>query len=220
MSDTRPSHFFDAIAGRYDREYALATADSRARLRRLLAALPSAPARVLDLGVGTGRELTTLLDAGYVPTGLDASSAMLERCARRARPVPLVTADFWEPFPFEDGAFDAVIALHGTLAHPPAEGAMARLAGEVARVTRRGGTFFAETPSVAWLEVVESVGDGDRGARRTGPRTCIYEDRVARASIEARILDEDEWRQAFGPPWTLRFETLGALEIAVIGHRD
>ena len=70
-------------------------AASGARMARVLAALPPPPARVLDLGVGTGRELTALLDAGYAPTGLDTS----RRCSSDARaaraPVPLVHADFW-----------------------------------------------------------------------------------------------------------------------------
>lgn len=70
--------FFDAIAGRYERAYALTTAASRARMARVLGVLPAAPAQVLDLGVGTGRELTALLDAGHAPTGLDASRAMLD----------------------------------------------------------------------------------------------------------------------------------------------
>jgi SAM-dependent methyltransferase len=173
---------------------------------------------VLDLGVGTGRELTALLDAGYAPTGLDVSRAMLERCAHRARPVPLVLADFWEPLPFDDGAFDAAIALHGTLAHAPDAGAMARLAQELARVVRPGGALIAEVPSTSWLDAAGSFLGGDRSVRRTGPRTCVYEDRVAGATIEARILDEQEWQEAFCAPWRLRFEPLDALELFVVGH--
>jgi SAM-dependent methyltransferase len=218
MTGSPSARFFDAIAGRYDREYALGSADSRPRLRRLVAALPPPPANVLDLGVGTGRELTALLDAGYAPTGLDASSAMLERCAHRARPVPLLQADFWEPLPFDDGSFDAAIALHGTLAHAPDAAAMARLALELARVVRPGGAFVAEVPSMTWLETAGVVLGGDRDVRRTGPRTCVYEDRVASASIETRILDEGEWREAFGAGWTLRFEPLDPLELFIVGH--
>ena len=101
--------FFDAIAGRYERVYALSSTESRRRMDRVLGDLPPPPARILDLGVGTGRELTALLDAGHLPTGVDASRAMLERCARRARPVPLVHADFWAtPLPFAAGSFEAV----------------------------------------------------------------------------------------------------------------
>jgi SAM-dependent methyltransferase len=212
--------FFDAIAGRYDRVYALPPALSRPRMTRLLGELPPAPAPLLDLGVGTGRELPALLDAGYVVTGVDASPAMLARCARRARPIALVEADFWQPLPFESGSFEVVVALHGTLAHPPDDGSIARLASELHRVVRPGGVFVAEVPSLAWLDQVESLpAMGDRVVRRTGARTCVFEDRVADASIEARVLSDEEWGIAFSPAWTYRVEPLGDLERLVVGRR-
>jgi SAM-dependent methyltransferase len=212
--------FFDAIAGRYERAYALPPALSRARLARVLEVLPPAPARVLDLGVGTGRELTALLDAGHAPTGLDASEAMLDRCARRARPVPLVHADFWAaPLPFDEAAFDAIVALHGTLAHPPDDGAIAGLARELARVARAGAVFAAEVPSLAWLDRLQSIDEGDRRARRTGPRTCVYEDLVTGASIEARLLDEPGWIAALAPDWRAAIESIDELEWLVVARR-
>ncbi len=90
------AEFFEAIARRYDRAYALDATTTRARMKRVLSHLPPAPARVLDLGVGTGRELGPLQDAGYEVTGLDVSPSMLAQCARRARPVTLVEADLWQ----------------------------------------------------------------------------------------------------------------------------
>jgi SAM-dependent methyltransferase len=218
--------FFDAIAGRYERVYALPAAESRRRMDRVLRELPPAPARVLDLGVGTGRELPALLDAGYALTGLDASDEMLARCAHRARPVPLVRADFWQPLPFEDRAFDAAVALHGTLAHPPDADAIARLALEVARVVAPRGTWVVEAPAPAWLdrldalEAARSAHDpAERVVRRTGPRTCVYEDLVAGARIEARVMDETEWRDALGARWSTRVEPLGELEWLVVAMR-
>src|SRR5581483_1711734 len=142
--------------------------ETRRRFARLLPALPPAPARVLDLGVGTGRELTLLLDAGYAPTGLDASAAMLARCARRSRPVPLVEADFWQPLPFPAASFEAAIALHGTLAHPPdGSSSLARLAAELARVLAAGGCFVAEAPAPAWLARLEALPSPDARVQRT-----------------------------------------------------
>jgi SAM-dependent methyltransferase len=214
--------FFDAIAGRYERAYALPAAVSRGRMERVVRDLPPAPARVLDLGVGPGRELTALLDAGYAPTGLDVSEAMLERCAHRARPVPLVRANFWESLPFGDASFDAAVALHGTLAHPPGEASMARLGGELARVVTAGGVFIAEVPSPAWLDRLESAPASsapDRRVRRTGPRTCVYEDLAAGAAIEALFLDEADWRSALGPEWQSRVEILDELEWLVVARR-
>jgi SAM-dependent methyltransferase len=215
--------FFDAIAGRYDRVYALSSRESRERMARVLGELPPPPARLLDLGVGTGRELTALLDAGHVPTGVDTSSKMLERCARRARPVPLVQADFWQsPLPFEDGAFDAVVALHGTLAHPPDDGALGRLARELARVVRRGGVFLAEVPSLQWLRALPAAPPptGDRAVHRTGDRTCRFEDRVVGAHIDARLLDEAEWQAALSPSWRVKVEAIDDFEWLAIAQHE
>ncbi len=193
------SAFFDAIARRYDRVYALDRDASRRRMSRLLTELPER-ARVLDLGVGTGRELGALLDAGHAPVGLDASSAMLVICARRARPVPLVKASFWETWPFDDESFDAVIALHGTIAHPPDDDAMVALVREAARVLGEHGVFVAEVPSTEWLETLEERQEGDgeeRSVRRVGADRCLYEDRALGVSIEARVFGEARWKGLF-----------------------
>jgi ubiquinone/menaquinone biosynthesis C-methylase UbiE len=221
--------FFDAIAGRYDRVYALSTDQSRLRMGRVLRELPPAPARVLDLGVGTGRELPALLDAGHAPTGLDASDEMLARCSRRSRPVPLVRTDFWQPLPLPDASFDAALALHGTLAHPPDPAALSRLAREVARVVQPGGIWVIEVPAPAWLDHVEQLQAARAGSPelrrdeahvvRTGARTCRYEDLVVGASIEACVLDAAEWRVALGDAWSVQIEPLGALEWLVVGRR-
>jgi SAM-dependent methyltransferase len=207
---TPAARFFDAIAGRYERAYAMPAEESRRRMKRVLAELPPAPARVLDLGVGTGRELTALLDAGHQPTGVDASRGMLERCGRRARAVPLVEADFWQPLPFADASFDAAVALHGTLAHPPDAGALSRLAMELGRVVRRGGSWVAEVPSPAWLEAATAapMPPGQRFTR-TGASTCVIEDTVVAATIEARIYSDEEWRAALAPTWTATVEAVG-----------
>jgi SAM-dependent methyltransferase len=208
MKGDAARRFFDAIAGRYQREYALPADQSRVRMEQVRRALPAPPARVLDLGVGTGRELTALLDAGYQPTGVDVSPAMLERCRRRARPVPLMLCDFWEPLPFADGSFDAAIALHGTLAHPPDHRALAHLARELARIVRPGGAFVAEVPAPAWIDRAS----GDPRVRRTGPDTAIYADPVTGAHIEARLLSDTGWTRALGPAWISRVEPTGEAE--------
>jgi len=215
MSDEAARRFFDAIAGRYDREYALPPDESRARMRRVREALPPPPARVLDLGVGTGRELASLLDAGYEPTGVDLSPLMLERCARRARPVPLVRCDFWGPLPFEDDAFDAAVALHGTLAHPPDEGSIARLGLELARVVRPGGALVVEVPSPAWLRRAAA----DAQLHRTGPDTATYEDPATGARIETRLLSDDAWVAALAPSWNARVQPVGEDEWLVAAVR-
>jgi SAM-dependent methyltransferase len=217
---TDAARFFDAIAGRYERAYALPAEESRARMRRVLTELPPAPARVLDLGVGTGRELTALLDAGYEPTGIDAARSMLERCARRGRAVPLVEADFWQRLAFADGSFDAAVALHGTLAHPADDGALSRLAEELARVVRPGGTWIVEVPSPAWLDAM-TAGAMPSGQRvtRTGTNTCTIEDTVVSVAIKARVYTDQEWVKALAPWWKASVEAMSAGEWLVVARR-
>jgi SAM-dependent methyltransferase len=130
-------------------------------------------------------------------------------------------ADFWRvPLPFGDDSFDASVALHGTLAHPASAEAIARLARELARVVRAGGTFIAEVPSPAWLDRLETQpAHADRRVRRTGLRTCVYEDLVTEASIEARLFDEAEWRAALGPRWQARIEPIDPVEWLVVARR-
>ncbi len=220
MNGGGAARFFDAIAGRYERTYALGSDESRRRMRRVVRELPRPPGSVLDLGVGTGRELTALLDAGYTPTGVDISGEMLVRCARRSRPVPLVRADFWEPLPFQRASFDAVLALHGTLAHPPNDNSMEALARELSRVVRPGGAWIAETPSPAWLDRLDALpASEERRVRRTGPQTCVYEDHVVGASVDARVLTEDQWRQAMGGDWRPYFDPISDAEWLIVATR-
>ena len=218
MSDERARRFFDAIAPRYDRVYAPPRDASRARMGRVLELLPPA-ARILDLGVGTGRELSALLDAGHSPIGLDFSAEMLALCNRRARPIPTVLASFWEPLPFDADAFDAVLALHGSLAHPPDDDALLRLGAELARVLAPGGVFVTETPSRAWLDTLGDDTDPDRRARRLGAARFVYEDAVSGTSIEARILDDADWSAALGPALSVEVLPAGPFERLVVGRR-
>lgn len=219
MTDARP--FFDAIARRYDRVYALDSRASRTRMTRVLREL--APrSNVLDLGVGTGRELSSLQDAGHAPTGLDFSREMLAICARRARPVPLVTADFWEPLPFADASFHAVLALHGTLAHAPNEGALAQLGAEIARVLVGGGVFVAELPSHAWLTrlAAGALASDDRSARASAGDRCVYEDLVAGVTIEAWVPEDARWCALLAATGALdaRAEALGDDEMLLVAR--
>ncbi|MGO8998579.1 MAG: class I SAM-dependent methyltransferase [Polyangiaceae bacterium] len=221
MKTVSPAEFFETIARRYDRVYALDAEMTRARMKRLLPLFPPPPARVLDLGVGTGRELGALQDAGYDVTGLDVSSAMLVLCGRRARPAPLVLADLWAPLPFADASFDAVISLHGTLVHPPDRAAYKRLAGELARVLRADGVFLAEVPARDWVRRLAAAGieEGDARVVRIADDRLLHEDRAAGMAIEAIVPSEAEWQEAFAEGFDVECEALGEAETLVVGRR-
>lgn len=212
--------FFDAIAHRYDREYVLDADATRARMKRVLRELSPTAHDVLDLGVGTGRELPALLDAGLEVVGVDASERMLEQCVKRARHGTLVRADFYEALPFRDACFDAVLALHGTLAHPPSDAALVGLVREIARVLRPSGTIVFEVPSAGWLALVEGGGvdDGRRSAVRVAADRIRHDDRVGDVAIEAVIRSEASWRSLLEPTFVVRVEALSPVEDLVLAQ--
>ena len=72
--------------------------------------------RVLDVGCGTGVAAVTAARRGALVTGLDLTPALLERARENAR-IAGVTVDWHEGdaenLPFDEGAFDVVIARIG-----------------------------------------------------------------------------------------------------------
>jgi SAM-dependent methyltransferase len=108
--------YWDADAATYDRSAghsprtALELATWRAVLRRFL---PSPPAKVLDIGAGTGFLALLLAELGFEVSALDLSPGMLERLEAKARAAGLevrtVPADAADP---PVGGFDAVVERH------------------------------------------------------------------------------------------------------------
>ena len=216
MNDHGAERFFDAIARRYDRVYAPEREETRGSLLRVLREL--APrSRVLDLGIGTGRELPFLLDAGHSPVGLDVSAEMLAVCARRARVVPLVKGDLWERMPWDDSSFDAVIALHGTLSHPTSAERLATFPREVARLLRPGGVLVAEVPTRAWFDdaardrgsLVEPLSNG-RGR---------FVDTATGATVDAWFFSPEEWATLFERELRVEVLPVGVGEVMIVGRK-
>jgi SAM-dependent methyltransferase len=146
---------------------------------------------------------------------------MLALCARRARPVALVEADLWGPLPFADASVDAVVALHGTLAHPPERYAYPRLARELARIVRRSGAFVAEVPAQAWVKDLRTSGEGETDARihRIADDRLLHEDRSAGLAVEAVVPSDEEWRESFATEFNVVCEALGEAETLVVGRK-
>lgn len=101
----------------------------------LLAPLGAGPARVLDLGAGTGKLTRALHGAGHDVTAADPDPAMLEALSRALPGVPARVGRA-EALPFEDGAFDAVVMGQAWHWVDPA-----RAVPEIARVLRPGGVL-------------------------------------------------------------------------------
>jgi SAM-dependent methyltransferase len=135
---------FDWLAGVWEgRRGPEALAPLVAALERL----PTAPARVLDLGTGTGKaaRLVAGLFPGAQVIGVDLSPRMIEE-AKRLRPPELADRVSFEvadasALPFEERAFDLVVLLN-----------MIPFFEELGRVTAPGGwvvfasSWGAETP--------------------------------------------------------------------------
>jgi SAM-dependent methyltransferase len=99
----------------------------------LLSVLPSAPARVADLGCGTGT-LTLLLAAdGYAVDGVDFSPEMIRRAREKLAggQVTFTEADVDHP-PLEPGAYDVVLCRHVLWAMPDPAATLRRWLGLLA----------------------------------------------------------------------------------------
>jgi ubiquinone/menaquinone biosynthesis C-methylase UbiE len=99
----RVASIYDAYVGAID------LIGGASRRRRVVARARGA---TLEVGIGTGRNLEHYAP-GVTLTGIDVSGRMLERARERAlrlgRSVRLLEADV-HALPFEDGAFDTVVA--------------------------------------------------------------------------------------------------------------
>lgn len=139
---------WDREAERFDDEpdHGLADPSTRVAWRELLlAVLPSAPARVADLGCGTGTLSLLLTEAGYAVQGLDFSAEMIARARVKAPGASFAVGDAADP-PLEQSAFDVVLSRHVLWAMPDPVAAfekwvaLLRPAGVVVLVEGRWGT--------------------------------------------------------------------------------
>ena len=102
--------------------------------------------RTLELGSGTGRLLIPLARTGAAITGVDFSSAMLDKARVRARRLPrlrrpgLVRGDI-RALSFADRTFSLVLAPYGVLQSLTTDDDLDAALASVARVLKRRGTF-------------------------------------------------------------------------------
>lgn len=119
---------WDRAAASFDEEpdHGLADPATRAAWRELLlGVLPLAPARVADLGCGTGTLTRLLTDEGFVVDGLDVSVEMLRLAAAKVPEAELTLGDAAAPT-LAAGAYDVVLARHVLWALPDPAAAFGR----------------------------------------------------------------------------------------------
>ncbi len=128
---THLSEYWDAEAATFDDEpdHGLRDATTRAAWRELLLShLPPAPARVADLGSGTGTLSVLLADEGYSVDGVDYSGDMVARARIKAAGrdgVSFAVGDAADP-PLVAGSYDVVLCRHVLWALPDPGAALAR----------------------------------------------------------------------------------------------
>ncbi|WP_338703244.1 class I SAM-dependent methyltransferase [Streptomyces sp. Q6] len=99
-------------------------------------------AAILDYGCGYGRTLRELTHHGFDHlSGVDTSSAMIERARRAGLGARLTVLETPPASPFPDAAFDAAV-LFAVLTCVPDEGAQHRLIAELHRVLKPGGVLY------------------------------------------------------------------------------
>jgi SAM-dependent methyltransferase len=103
---------YDAFAEAYAAENESSLANAYYERPAMLALAEDVSARrVLDAGCGSGPLTALLRDRGAVVTGIDVSAGMLALAKwRLGHNVALHVADLKDPLPFDDDAFDIVIA--------------------------------------------------------------------------------------------------------------
>ncbi len=132
---------FDTIARSYDAQRAHPPQVSE-QIGRAIADLTGEGARVLELGIGTGRIALPAVQFGCHVTGIDISREMLRVASETHRAnaasgaLALLQGDVAR-LPFAPHQFDAVLAVHVLHLIPDWRGALA----EIARVVRPGGVF-------------------------------------------------------------------------------
>lgn len=162
--------------------------------------------RVLEIGVGMGADYLQWLKAGAIATGVDLSSASLERARQRCEMAgyapDLHEADA-ECLPFADNTFDIVYS-YGVMHHSPDT---SRCVGEARRVLRPGGSLrimIYHHPSLTGLMLWLRYGWWRaKSLRRTvydhleSPGTKSYTEDEARRLMEG--FEEIALRQEFSP---------------------
>ncbi|QNN51515.1 class I SAM-dependent methyltransferase [Nocardioides mesophilus] len=135
IEETRAAWDAEAVTFDEEPDHGLRDTSVREVWRELLSRhLPAAPARVADLGCGTGTLSVLLAEQGYVVDGIDLSPEMVARARAKAAEHPdellvsFAEGDASAPR-LEAGCYDVVLCRHVLWALPDPVSALRRWAG-------------------------------------------------------------------------------------------
>jgi len=174
--------------------------------------------RVLELGSGTGRITIPLAKAGVPIVGVDRSAPMLSYARRRWRrtrrpgALALTRADI-RALPYEEGAFDIVVAPYGILQSLIRDKDLAATLAEAHRVLAPGGRFGLDlVPDVPnWREYRRKV--SLTGHRRPGGAPITLVESVRQDREKKLTIFDHEYQEGWGKArevhrFTVTFRTL------------
>lgn len=168
-----PSTYGDGFADVYDRWYGQIT-DAEATAAFIAARCGAGP--LLELGVGNGRLVPALREAGCEVIGLDASRPMLERC-----PPDLATvqADL-AALPFRGGrTIGGALCAFNTLFNLPTAAAQGSLLEQLASVISSNGAIV--------IEAITGIGLSDSPPQAVGVSRMTSTELV----LSATLVDHD-----------------------------
>ncbi len=153
--------------------------------------------RILELGCGNGKTVSSLVQAGYRATAIDLSAPAARLC-RRTCPDPerveILVADARQ-LPFRDRSFDLILASH-VAGHLTPDGRN-RLATEADRLLAHGGRVIFRDFSTTDFRFGrgEEIGPGTF-LRKNGIATHYFTEGEVRdlfASLSMRSISEHRW---------------------------
>lgn len=146
----------EARAARYDRSFPEAFAQTGTIVDTLVGLAGPPPARLLELGIGTGRLALPLAARGYDIEGIDNSPPMVSRL--RAKPwgaqLPVALGSFADVADLTHGEYRLVFVAYNTLFELPTQDEQVRCFAGVASRLAGGGRFVVEAfvPDLTRLE--------------------------------------------------------------------
>jgi len=176
---------YDAIAHRYDAHgwdwYAPTTGE---RLLALLAERGvAAGSRILDAGCGTGTLALLLAAAGYEVTGVDLSTAMIERARKKDTKHRVDWREGDITALTLDGSFDAIVTVADVLNHLPGLDRWEAAFRSFHRHLRPGGFLFADVMTARGLAQMDQQSVQER-AGVTLILSIVWEPRERRSTLK------------------------------------